>query len=187
MHSRRDSLNTSCGSVSVRMQWVCLLLQQPARAPWNAMSEIVSLDDVQRFLLGAGFDSSEVLWADRRLAARPVTHAVFRLLRRHVLLKGASKELSDAEWETFAQTRTTIRARRQTCLNRLKDIGVAICSLPCFANHRNLVGNVLRFLIPLGVSRKTFTVCRCTVPGCSTYVTTSGIEDFLEHLEASHI
>jgi hypothetical protein len=67
------------------------------------------------------------------------------------------------------------------------NVGVAICALPCFVNHRHLVGGALCFLIPSGVSRKTFSVCRCLVPGCSTYVTASGIEDFLDHLEASHL
>lgn len=152
----------------------------------RAMSDLVPLDVVERFLLGAGFSVDEVLWADRRLHARPVAEATFWLMRRHMLTRGGN-EVSADRWNYFEQTRTTIRGRRQRCLQRITNVGVAICGLPCFVNHRHLVGEVLRFLIPSGVSRKTFCVCRCLAPGCSTYVTASGIEDFLDHLEASHL
>jgi len=148
------------------------------------MADAVPLDDIERFLCGAGFSVNEILWADRRLSSRPVTTRVFKLLRLHLFRQGEMREMPADQWARFVSARAVVRARRQACLDHLRNVRVAICGIECFKERPALVASVLKFLTPRGVARKTSSKCMCLAPGCG--VRTDGVEDFLQHLEESH-
>ena len=148
------------------------------------LQDAVPVDELQRFLCGAGFPLSDILWCDSRLSTRRVSPAVFRLLRRHLFLTSPSREMPDDQWLSFVQLRDTIRMRRLSSIRRLGGVAVAIRSLPGFMQHPSLVRNVMCFLTPVGFSQQNQSVCRCLAPGCCIKVI--GLEAFLDHLEAVH-
>jgi len=150
------------------------------------MADTVPLDDIERFLCGAGFSVAEILWADRQLASRVVTRKVFQLLRLHLFRTGSMTEMPAGQWNTFMVTRNTIRARRQSCLDRLRDVGIILCRLGVFRARPNLVRTVLGWLAPTGLSRRTTSQCMCLAPGCRN-VCIDGVENFLDHLETNHV
>ena len=150
------------------------------------MADAVPLDDIERFLCGAGFSVAEILWADRQLASRVVTRRVFQLLRLHLFRTGPMSEMPTGQWNKFLVTRNTIRARRQSCLDHLRYVRMILFRVDCFRAHPHLARNVMGCLAPTGLSRRTTSQCMCLAPGCRN-VFIDGVENFLDHLETTHV